>query len=349
MKAYYKKRWLLIIAYLSIALLFSIFLALMIGVMGPIGKGIPDMEKITAKEIFEILLGKGNWPATHKSIILEIRLPRIFLAGIVGAALATAGCAMQGLFRNPMASPYILGISSGAAFGASLVIVSGLGIFGIYTMQISAFLFALIDVFVVYNIAKYKGVTPIETLLLAGIAVGCFFSALVSFMKYISGEELRLIVFWLMGGLWGSSWYKVYITFPLVILGICVLLLFSRELNIMLTGETSAMHLGVDVEATKKIILLFATLVTAAVVSVSGIIGFVGLIIPHIMRIVVGPDHRILLPSSCLTGAIFLIFADTLTRSIIQPAEMPVGIITALFGVPFFIYLLRRKRKVKWW
>lgn len=167
-------------------------------------------------------------------------------------------------------------------------------------------------------------------------------------MKYIAGEELRAIVFWLMGGLWNASWGKVFATTPMAILGISFLLLFSRELNIILTGEISAMHLGIDVEQTKKLILIFTTLITAISVSVAGIIGFVGLIIPHIM-IIVGADHRILLPSSCLMGAIFLILTDTLARSIVQPAEMPVGIITSLFGVPFFIYLLRKKKTVRWW
>lgn len=350
-KTYYRKRvrWLTIIIGLSIALLFTMLFALMTGVMGPIGNGIPGIDKISYRAVFEILLGKGNWPDTYKTIILKIRLPRIILAGLVGLALAVAGCAMQGLFRNPMASPYILGASSGAAFGASLGIVLGLSIFGIYTIQLSAFLFAVLAVFVVYNIARCKGVTPVETLLLAGIAVGCFFSALVSFMKYISGEELRAIVFWLMGGFWSATWDKVYTVFPITIIGISVLLLFSRDLNIMLTGESTATHLGIDVENVKRIILIFSTLITAAAVSVSGIIGFVGLIIPHIMRIIVGPDHRILLPSSCITGAIFLILADTMTRNIIEPTEIPVGIVTALVGAPFFLYLLRRKKKVKWW
>ena len=342
-------KWITIIFSLLVLLIFSIFMSLMIGVMGPIGKGVPDKEKIDMEEIFQILIGKGSYPSTHKSIILDIRLPRILLAGIIGAALATAGCAMQGIFRNPMASPYILGISSGAAFGAALAIVIGLNIFGLNSVQILAFSFALLDIFIVYNIAKYKGAVPTENLLLAGIAVGYFFSALVSFIKYIAGEELRTIVFWLMGGLWNASWEKVYMTFPLAVLGIFILFLFSRELNIMLTGEISAMSVGINVEQTKKVILIFSTLITAISVSVAGIIGFVGLIIPHIMRLLVGPDHRILIPSSCLMGATFLILTDALARSIIQPSELPVGIITSLFGVPFFIYLLRRKKTVRWW
>ncbi|MDI6855802.1 MAG: iron chelate uptake ABC transporter family permease subunit [Candidatus Thermoplasmatota archaeon] len=245
-----------------------------------------------------------------------------------------------------MASPYILGISSGAAFGASLAIVLGTGVFAIPFM---AFSFALITIFVVYNIARVKGRVPMETLLLAGIAIGTFFAAQVSFMQYIAGEELRSIVFWLMGGFWASSWDKVAIAFPLILLGVVVIMFFSRDLNLMLMGEEHALDLGIKVESVKKIILIFASLVTAAAVAVSGIIGFVGLIIPHIMRIIVGPDHRILLPSSCLVGAIFLIWADTLARTMIQPTELPVGIITASFGAPFFLYLLRKRKRVTGW
>ena len=190
---------------------------------------------------------------------------------------------------------------------------------------------------------------PIETLLLSGIAVGLFFSALVSLLVYVAGEKIYGIVFWMMGGLWASSWDKVAIVFFPVILGIAVLFLFGKDLNAMLLGEEPALHLGIEVETIKKIILIFATLITAASVSVVGTIGFVGLIIPHLMRIMVGPDHRILLPSSLLFGSIFLVCADTLARSVIQHTEIPVGIITALFGAPFFIYLLKTRKKHIWW
>lgn len=257
---------------------------------------------------------------------------------------------MQAVFRNPMASPYILGISSGAAFGASLAIVLGMSfVTGIYSVPLMAFLFALLTVFVVYGIAKVGERMPVEILLLTGIAVGSLFSALVSLMLYIAGEKLSTIVFWLMGGFWMSDWNRVLIAAPLILSGIATIFLFSRHLNLILMGEETAMNLGLEVETFKKVVLVFASLITATAVSVCGIIGFVGLIIPHLMRIVVGPDHRILLPSSCLVGATFLIWVDTLARVIIKPTELPVGIITALLGVPFFLYLLRKRKRIMGW
>lgn len=337
-------RWSLIIICLLIGLVLTIILALSIG---PVG--------IPMATVFKILFQfPQSWPDSQEIIVTRVRLPRILLGALVGSALAVAGCAMQGLFKNPMASPYILGISSGAAFGASVAIVVGVS-FGVsifmhtLAIPIMAFIFSSITVFLVYNIARVHGRVPIETLLLAGIAVGAFFSAQVSLMKYLAGEELRGIVFWLMGGLWASTWDKVAIAFPLIVLGVGVMMFLARDLNLMLMGEEHALNLGINVESVKKVVLIFASLVTAAAVSVSGIIGFVGLIIPHIMRIFVGPDHRILLPSSCLVGAMFLILMDTLARTMIQPTELPVGIITASFGAPFFLYLLRKRKRVTGW
>ncbi len=297
------------------------------------------------------LLGRlfsGDWSPTQEAILLGVRLPRLLSGVLVGSALAVAGCAMQGMFRNPMASPYIVGVSSGAAFGAALAIVLGISLGG-FAVPAVAFAFAALAVFVVYNISRVRGRVPIETLLLAGIAVGAFFSALVSFMNYIAGEKLPAIVFWIVGGLWASSWEKVLAALPLVLLGTAGIFLFGRDLNLMLMGEEDALDLGVNVERVKRLLLALAALITAAAVSISGVIGFVGLIIPHVMRILVGPDHRVLLPSSCLVGALFLVWTDTLARTIIQPTELPVGLITALLGAPFFLYLLRRRRRVMGW
>jgi iron complex transport system permease protein len=292
--------------------------------------GSVSIAPLTVAEIFfaripliEKLLSK-SWSPLYEVIVIEVRLPRVLLAALVGSALAVSGTTMQALFRNPMASPYILGISSGAAFGASLAIVLELSFgTGTYTVSLMAFLFASLVVFLVYEIAKVQRRVPVETLLLTGIAIGSLFSALTSFMLYIAGEKLHRIVFWLMGGLWASSWSKVIVVFPL--------------------------DLGVEVEKLKKVVLIFASLCTGVAVSVCGIIGFVGLIIPHVMRILVGPDHRVLLPSSCLVGAMFLIWVDTLARTIIEPTEIPVGIITALLGVPFFLYLLRKRKRITGW
>ena len=286
------------------------------------------------------------WPSSHETIVVDVRWPRIFLEILVGAALATSGCTMQGLFRNPMASPYTLGIASGAAFGAALAIVLELPF---YALPALAFLLALVTVFIVYRIAGARGGTPMETLLLAGLAVGSFFSALVSFMLYIAGEKLAGIVFWLMGGFWASDWDRVFIALPLILLGTGGILLFSRDLDLMLLGDEQAQSLGVDTERVKTILLVLSSLTTAAAVCVTGVIGFVGIIVPHLMRILVEPGHRLLLPTSCLVGAILLICTDTLARAVIQPTEIPVGIITALLGVPFFVYLLRRRKRMLEW
>ena len=285
----------------------------------------------------------SDWPAYFESIIIEVRLPRILLGALVGAALGIAGCSMQGMFRNPMASPYVTGIASGAAFGASLIIILGIGTGWIVP---SAFLFSVSCAFLVYFVARARGKVPVGTLLLVGIAISLFFSALVSFTQYVAGErEVRQIVFWLMGGLWASSWEKVVMSLPLILLGSIGISFFNRDLNILLSGEETALDLGVDVENVRKMVLVLAFLITATCVAFCGIIGFVGLIIPHMMRIIVGPDHRILLPSSFLAGAIFLIWTDTLACRIIAPTELPVGIITAILGVPFFLFLLRSRKK----
>lgn len=331
-------RWGAITAAMAIGLVISILVTLNIGAVS-----------MPFETVIDVLLGGGN--KFQRSIIMETRLPRIVLAALVGAALAVAGASMQGVFRNPMASPYVLGISAGAAFGASLAIVLGIswlpGKFGISSM---AFLFCFLTLFLVYSISRTKGgFVPVETLLLAGIAVGAFFNALVSLMKYFAGEELSAIVFWMMGGLWQAEWPDVAISLPMIILGSAILWLLSRDLNTMMVGEEHALHLGLNVNGVRLIVLLAASLVTAAAVSVSGIIGFVGLVVPHVVRLLVGPDHRILIPVSLLGGAIFLVWMDTLARTIILPAELPVGIITALLGAPFFIYLIISRRKKMGW
>jgi iron complex transport system permease protein len=338
-----KKRFTRILTFfiLLVTLFLTLFFALMVG---PVN--IPPLT------IFQILfnISPASWPPGYATIVIDIRLPRILLGALVGSALAVAGTTMQAIFRNPMASPYILGISSGAAFGAALAFVLGLNILlGISAVTLLAFLFTLLTTYLVYTIAKGGERTSVETLLLTGIAVGSFFSALVSLLMYISGEKLSTIWFWLMGGLWASDWNKLLFITPMIIFGIVALSLVSRHLNLLLMGEETALNLGLEVETFKKIIIILASLITAAAVSVCGIIGFIGLIIPHMMRILVGPDHRILLPSSCLVGAIFLVWVDTLARTIIAPVELPVGIITALFGAPFFLYLLRKRKKMIEW
>ncbi len=356
---YIKKtlRWKSIIFALMMALVLTIIIIVSIG---PVKIPLPDVFNILLNALLnEIYLLLGKMPLingliappqilvnpTHESIILHIRLPRILLAVLVGAALAAAGTMMQGLFKNPMADPFIIGISSGAAAAVSATIVLGIVIFGRYTIPIMAFLGATTAAFVVYNIARVGEKVPVETLLLSGIAVGAFLSAITSFMIFLAGEDLHHIIFWMMGGFWAANWEQVKLISPLICIGIVIIYFFAKDLNVMLLGEEPAQHLGISVESFKKIMLIFASLITAAAVSFSGLIGFVGLIIPHIVRILTGPDHRILLPASALVGAIFLAWADTLARTIMAPAELPVGIITALFGAPFFVYLLRTRKR----
>ncbi|KXB06564.1 hypothetical protein AKJ52_02055 [candidate division MSBL1 archaeon SCGC-AAA382C18] len=285
-----------------------------------------------------------SFPARAVNIVISIRLPRIITGVLVGAALGVAGTTVQGIFRNPMAEPYTVGISAGAALGAVTVIFYDLGFFGAYTIPFVSFFFAVGTILLVYNIAKVDGEVPVGILLLSGIAVSLFLQALVSIFMYTAGEELHQMVFWLMGGLWNRNWIHVQMILPPILLGSVVIYTFSRGLDAMLLGEESAQHLGIRVERLKKILLIIAAMVTASAVAVSGIIGFVGLIIPHIMRILVGSDHRILFPTAALGGGIFLAWADTLARTIPVAGQLPVGIITSLAGAPFFVYLLRRKK-----
>lgn len=278
-------------------------------------------------------------PETTEIIVHTIRLPRIALGAIVGFALATAGTVMQGFFRNPMADPSIIGVSAGAAVGAVAYIVLPLPI--PYGLPLAAFAGALIAAFGVYAIATDGGRTPVATLLLAGIAVQTFLGAVVSYLLLNAGESLERAVFWLMGHLHASTWPKVRLAFPLVVLLFVVHVAYARDLNVLLLGEDQAHTLGIEVERTKRVLLAGSSVITAAAVAVAGVIGFVGLIVPHLMRLVVGPDHRILLPTSALAGAAFLVATDTVAR--LGASEIPVGIVTAAIGAPFFLFLLTRR------
>jgi iron complex transport system permease protein len=272
-------------------------------------------------------------------IVGKLRLPRIVLAAVVGFALAAAGTVMQGFFRNPMADPAIIGVSSGAAVGAVATIVFPLTMpFG---LQTAAFVGGIITAFAVYLIASENGRTPVATLLLAGVAIQTFLGAVISYMLLRADQSLEQAVLWLMGHLQNSTWGDVEVTLPLTLLFFGFLLVYARDLNVLLLGEEDAQTLGIEVERTKRLLLAGSAIITAGAVAVAGVIGFVGLIIPHMMRLVVGPDHRILLPTSALAGASFLVIADTVARS--GEAVMPVGIITAAVGAPFFLFLLRQR------
>ncbi len=279
-------------------------------------------------------------------IIMKIRLPRIILAVITGMGLAVSGTVFQGIFRNPMANPYILGISSGAAFSVALGMALGLQttFLGMGAISISAFIGGFLTSIVVYIISG--GGKSVFSLLLSGIAIGFFLSALMSLVMYLNRNQIENIVYWTMGSFNAASWVKVNISGPVVLFGSLILIIFSGDLNIMVTGDDSARSLGVAVKSRRLFFLLISTFITAGAVSVSGVIGFVGLVIPHVLRLLTGPDHRSLIPLSMVSGGIFLLLSDTLARTILSPTEIPVGIITSIFGAPFFIYLLFRKRNI---
>ena len=300
--------------------------------------------EIPVSRLPEILAGGGT--QTEKTIIFEIRIPRAILAVLVGASLSISGVVLQALFRNPMADPYILGISSGAGFGAAAAMLFGISFtfIGFSGISAAAFFGGIIAILIVYNIAKIKGSLPVQTLLLSGIAVGAFFSACIAVLMFIAGNKLHGIVFWLFGSMSFASWDNIIVIIPYFIICSIIIYIFSRDLNVMLLGEEDAKALGIDTETVKKVLLGCATMLTAAAVSVSGLIGFIGLVIPHITRILIGPDHRILIPASVFIGSIALLLTDTLARTIISPVDIPVGIITSLFGAPFFIYLLKKRR-----
>jgi iron complex transport system permease protein len=341
----FKKKWITTILFLAILLIISIAGST---ALGPVNIPVSDVFLIIFERIiFFNAFIQTDYEKAWYVIILDIRLPQILLGVFVGVALASAGTAMQGLFKNPLAEPFIIGVSAGAALGAVLALTVGSILFGsdmYYWAPVFSFIFALFAVYLVYNIAKVEGKVSVTNLLLAGIAVNIFLSALTSLLVYLYIKDTKEVLFWLIGSLGNSKWTDVQLVVPIVIIGVFALMIYSKDLNILLLGEESARALGVDVENVKKIILFFSTLITAAVVTVSGIIGFVGLIIPHIMRLIVGPDHRILLPASALTGGIFLIWCDTIARTELLGAPVPVALITAIIGGPFFIYLLWRRK-----
>jgi len=327
-------RWRFILTYLTIGLCLTVIAATAIG---PVY--IPPAEIISIIS-HKLGLRVGEFSEPHMKIILQLRLPRILLGILVGMALSVAGAIMQGLFRNPLAGPYVLGISSGASLGAALSITFLPAFMGIYTTPLAAFTGGLTAIFLVYNIVKLCGRFTVKSLLLAGIAVTYLFSAILSIIVWTLSRDAHTILLWIMGGLWGADWLKVEVIAPIILTLILTAFIFSKDLNALLLGEETARSIGVNVKLVEKLLPILASLITSAAVSFAGAIGFIGLMMPHIMRMIVGPDHRILIPSSALAGGIFLAWADAAARCLL---ELPVGVITALTGVPFFIYLLRRR------
>ncbi|WP_336801323.1 FecCD family ABC transporter permease [Kaistia sp. MMO-174] len=319
--------------------------------VGPSGLSTAEVAGLLS----DALAGRFDAINTVNHVILfDIRIPRTLLGAMVGAALALAGAMMQGLFRNPLADPGLVGVSAGAALGAVLVIVLGgaflapvMDFLGIGALPIAAFFGGLGTTLLLYSIATRRGQTSVGTMLLAGIALGAIAGAITAYLVFRSNDfQLRELTFWSMGGLGGATWHKILLTLPFVI-GVFIAMPFTaRGLDALVLGEAEARHLGFNTQFLKSLIILVVALAVGVSVAFAGIIGFVGIVVPHVLRLVIGPEHRTLLPATALLGASLLIVADMVCRTIVAPAELPIGIVTATIGAPFFLSILLRKRGV---
>lgn len=331
------------------------FLALMWGIIFLSGVAVTlGSAEISILDVYSSILARlfpGHFHTTAFTdmIVWDLRLHRVLMSIVAGVGLGAAGVVMQGILKNPLASPFTLGISSAASFGAALAIVLGAGFVGGEWMIIgNAFVFTLLASMTVYGLAKYKGITP-ETMILAGIAIMYLFQAMTSFLQYVGhAEQVQEVVFWMMGSMGRSSWDKVWIVTAVIAICFPYLLLKSWDINAMGAGDETATSLGVNVEKTRIICMMAVSLITASVICFTGTIGFIGLVSPHITRMVIGGDHRFLLPASALVGGLLLLAADTAARTILAPVILPVGIMTAFLGVPFFVYLFMRRKKEFW-
>lgn len=334
--------------------LYSILL-LITALIISVGMGSVFISPNTLAHIFkERLLGNPiNTEALKpfETIIFSLRLPRTILIAITGAALAGSGAAYQGLFQNPLADPYLIGVASGAGLGAiiSMSVDWPYTLTGYMTVPVFAFIGALASVFIVYQLARVGSSVPITNLILAGVAVGSFATAITSFLMIKSTDEIRRAIVWLMGGATMSGWQPVLAVLPYTILGLGILLTRGHALNVLQYGDEQAQQMGLNVKKVRLVIIITASLTTAAAVSFSGIIGFIGLIIPHIVRLLWGGDYRRLMPVAIIIGAGLLLIADVLARILMAPQEIPIGIITALFGAPFFLWIMRRARQHNYW
>lgn len=332
---------------LAISFLLTVLLSLVLLFSVMVGSVRVKPERSISILIQSLLGQTGVETEMERTIILALRFPRALLAGLVGAGLSVSGVIFQALLRNPLADPYILGVSSGSAVGAIIAILIGMSALS-FGLPLASFGGALVTISLVFYFGKQEGKIHPNILLLAGVITGSFLSAIIMFFLSISQkEELHTILFWLMGDFSFANPRALSLILPYIVVGFFILYWKSRQLNLILSGEESALQLGVNVERLKIVSYLCASLITAASVSLCGLIGFVGLIIPHSARLLFGPDHRLLLPASALIGASFLILCDTFARTILAPVELPVGVITAAFGGPFFIYLLRKRKVVK--
>ncbi len=324
------------IEYQKTAILWALALLLIITLMIAISIG------ATSIPVWSII--NGDLTEAQQGVLSVIRLPRVLLACVVGAALAVSGAAMQGLFRNPLADPGLIGISSGAALAvAAMIVMVGpvTGLFGLYGISVAAFMGGSATALLIFQFAHITGTFSVTYMLLAGIAINALAGAGTGLLTYLSNDEqLRTLTFWTMGSLGGALWPAVIVVMTVIVPSTLLLIKHAKQLNLLLLGEQEAHYLGVNTQRLKVIVIMTTALSVGAAVAVSGIIGFVGLVVPHLIRLSIGPDHRLLIPASALLGAILLVIADTVSRTIVSPAEMPVGIITSLIGGPFFLWLL---------
>lgn len=290
-----------------------------------------------------------DWTATQETIVVDVRLPRVLMAAVVGAVLAICGGAYQGVFRNPLADPYLIGAASGAALGGTIAIVSDIdgNYYAASLLTVFAFVGAITASFVSFALGRSSREAPTVSLILAGVAVSAFATAVTSLMMLRSEDDLRVVLSWVLGGFNLASWDKMWLLLPYAMPAVVVVLLHGRLLNAMQVDDEEAQHLGVNVGRVRFILIAAVSVATAAAVSVSGIIGFVGLVVPHAIRLLGIADYRQLLPLSALLGGALLVLADVLARTIIEPAEIPVGVLTAILGAPFFLLLLQRRQAVR--
>jgi iron complex transport system permease protein len=326
--------------------LLSSFLFLLISIVLSLAVG---SVFISPLELWEILLGAGK--ETFTFIVWQIRLPRTALIALTGAALSGSGAAYQGLFRNPLADPFLIGVASGAGLGAviAMSIQWPYSFWGLMAIPMSAFIAALLTVFIVYFLARVGRTVPTTNLILAGVAFSSFATSLTSFLMLRSTSEVRRALGWLLGGASQAGWTAVLAMLPYLVIGLGILVFSGHRLNLLQFGDDQAQQLGLNVTRTKTILLVAASLATAAAVAFSGIIGFIGLIVPHIMRLWFGGDYRRLVPLSIIGGASALLIADVIARIVLAPQEIPVGIVTALVGAPFFLWVLRRVKNQGYW
>lgn len=315
-------------------------------VLGSFARAWNDLVRAIGLGALAVPPGAAMEHVNGEATLWLIRIPRLIMAMLVGATLATAGVVMQGVFRNPLAEPGVIGVSSGAAVGASAAIVFGLGFLGPLTLPVLAFLGGLAATVVVYASARADGRTEVVTLVLTGIAVNAVGGAMIALFTYLGSTQQReQIVFWQLGSLNGTRWPELAVVAPIAVVGVVACLFFADSLDLLALGERQAEHLGIRVERLRIAAILVIALLTCAAVAFVGIIGFVGLVVPHLMRMILGPGHRLLLPASALGGAVLLLAADLVARTVVPGSELPIGMITALIGGPFFFWLLRRTRR----